>query len=816
MESFYINVILPLALRSPFTYRVPLEMVDEMIPGKRVVVPFGPKRLYTALIFETDVAPLKGHTPKEIAYVLDSVPVVTSLQLEFWLWVSQYYMCGLGMVMTAALPNAMRLSSQTNLILLDNEIAIDQLDEVDRMVLANLSDEKLTQIEIIEKLGRKSKIQKSIDKLIRLDLVAVDEALKEEVKPRVRYMVKVCNEYLSEKAMSEAMNKLDRAPKQLFVLTKLLELSGFFNGANLSVERKRLMNLTQSTAAIINALESKGIVKTFEEIDDLSTVTSQETMSSLSDTQKAAYNRLNEIWKDRDIALLHGVTGSGKTLVYAEAINEVVKSGGQVLMLVPEIALTTQLVSRLKGMLNADLMVYHSRFSSKERITMWNQALGENPPQVIVGARSSVFLPFKKLQLVVVDEEHEASYKQSEGLPHYNAKDSAMWLAHEHGAKVLLGSATPTVKSTYLSKSGRYGLVELKERYGNQSLPDIEVVDLRKALKERQMKADFAKESAEEIEKTLKAGKQIIIFQNRRGYAPYQICESCGWNAECVNCDVSLTYHRYFEKLLCHYCSYSLKQPTHCPRCASPRLIVKGLGTEKIEDDLEILFLDARIARMDADTTRKKSALQNIITAFEEGAYDILVGTQMVTKGLDFENVGLVVVMNADSLWSRPDYQAFERSFQLLTQVSGRAGRKLDRGKVLIQTYNPEHPVIKSVVHHSYEQMYQTQIQERERYHYPPFTKLVKIQVSHTDAKFNRSAAEFLAAKLRGVFGQRILGPEEPPIARIRNRYLRHIYVKLEKDVSHSKAKLALWQCIDLIEGHKEYKKARVQIDVDP
>ncbi|GAB5538007.1 MAG: primosomal protein N' [Salibacteraceae bacterium] len=816
MQPFFIDVIIPLALRTPFTYRVPDDMLEEIIPGKRVVVPFGPKRLYTALVYKIDTQPTKGHQPKEVHYLLDDEPIITGQQFQFWEWIAEYYMCGLGSVMLTALPSAMRLSSQTNVISTDSEVELERLSELDRMVLANLPNDKLTRVDTLESLATKSQIQRSLDALLRVGLVAVDESIQDTVKPKEKTCYTISDNLQSDDAIATMLDSLSNAPKQLAVMMKMLELSRYFDGAFELVERKRLLNQANASGAIIQSLLQKAILKEVKVVEDMNEHTESSDLYSLTDDQSKAMKALEDTWEMNNTTLLHGITGSGKTLLYAQAINKVVKAGGQVLLLVPEIALTTQLVGRLKTMIDAELMIYHSRHSNKERLTMWIQALGEQHPQVIIGARSAIFLPFKNLKLIVVDEEHDSSYKQSEGSPNYNARDAALWLARKNEAKVVLGSATPSVKSYHYAKTGRFGLVDLKTRYADQKLPEIAVSDLRKALKDRTMKADFTEECFQQISKTLQAKKQVIIFQNRRGYAPFQLCQSCGWSAECINCDVNLTYHRFFEKLLCHYCGHSIKLPTHCPQCGSAKLVVKGMGTEKIEDDLELLFPDARIARMDADTTRKKQALQNLITAFEEGSYDVLVGTQMVTKGLDFDNVGLVVVMNADSLWSRPNYQAFERAFQLLTQVAGRAGRKHDRGKVIIQTYRPEHPVLKSVLHNNYVSMYEAQVMEREQYKYPPFSKLVKIQISHRDAKFTKKAADYMAMELRKEFGSRLLGPEEPPIARIRNRYLRHIYLKLETSVSAKKARSILWHGVDLMDGHKEFKKARIQIDVDP
>ncbi len=816
MTPHFIQVIVPLALRGVFTYAVSEELLEEIIPGKRVVVPFGPKRLISAIVYKLEVQPVKGAKIRNVSYVLDNEPIITDDQFRFWEWLANYYMCGLGSIMIAAMPDAMRLSSQTLVVLSESNVDVELLTSLDKSILANLSTKGGTPVVNLEKIGNKASIQRSLDHLLRLGLVEVEESVVEQIKPKTQTFVVLEDTLKDEVKLSELLDMLVKAPKQLEVVMRYLEISGFFRANLQPVERNKLLNLSNSNASILNALLKKEVFYLHEELAYDPSLTGMDEGYQLSGKQKECADSILKAWNTNSTVLLHGVTGSGKTLVYADIMKRVRSTTGQVLFLVPEIALTTQLVERLKRMLNEEVLVYHSRFSNKERLTMWMQLRSSTPPRIIIGARSSVFLPFQKLDLVIVDEEHEVSYKQAESAPFYNAKDSAIWLAHHFGAKVLLGSATPTVQSYYLAKQGKFGLVELNERFGQLKMPKIELSDLRKALADKKMKGDFTPETMAQIQQTLNNKKQVIVFQNRRGYAPYQICQSCGWSAECNNCDVNLTYHKFFEKLLCHYCGYSLKQPKHCPQCGSAKLVVKGYGTEKIEDDLEILFPDARIARMDLDTTRKKMALENIITAFQEGSHDILVGTQMVTKGLDFENVAMVVVMTADALWSRPDFRAFERAFQLLTQVAGRAGRKTAQGKVLIQAYNLEHTVLDFVMRNDYKAMFETQIMERREFDYPPFSRMIRVQLGHPDAKLTKEASIFLGNKLRSFFGERLLGPEEPPIARIRNRYLRQMFIKLEISLSSQKSRDAIWSCVDDLEGHIDFRKVRLHIDVDP
>jgi primosomal protein N' (replication factor Y) (superfamily II helicase) len=815
MGAFYIKVIIPLSLRGTFTYSVPEDLIEEMIPGKRVVVPFGSKRYYSALIHEVNTTLRQAQTAKSIEYVIDNEPIITDMQFRLWEWISEYYMCGLGTIMLSAMPGAMRLTSASTVVLNPKSVSSDQLSDVDFDVLAQLAINESTAIQDIEKTMSKTKVQRSLDRLIKLGMVELQESMEEEGKPKTIAFIELSEQYNNEEALRELMEKLVRAPKQLEIVMRFLELSGYFERALQSVTRSKLLNMSNASPSILNTLIEKGVFEKKEVMDSFDLTMTDTSAPKFSDEQSRVISEVEETWSSKMTVLLHGITGSGKTNIYAELISRN-KKPGQTLILVPEIALTTQLVKRLENLLGQKIMVYHSRFSNKERLTMWLQMLSDQAPKIILGARSAVFLPFKKLDLVIIDEEHDASYKQHESSPFYNAKDSATWLASKFGAKVLLGSATPTVQSYYFAQTKKYGLVELNERFGAVKLPTINAVDLRSAHKDKKMQADFAPESVVKIKETIRAGKQVIIFQNRRGYAPFQLCEACGWSAECVNCDVNLTFHKYFEKLLCHYCGYSIKQPKKCPNCSSAKLKVRGYGTEKIEDDLEVLFPDLRIARMDLDTTRKKKALENIVQAFSEGAYDILVGTQMITKGLDFEKVGLVLVMNADSLWNRPDFRAFERAFQLLVQVAGRAGRKNDRGSVLIQTFKPDHPIIDLVKGHNYKGMFDEQLLDRRTFDYPPFSKLIKFQLSHKDAKFVKAAAQYLAQELRLSFGDRVLGPEEPPIARVRNRYLRQIYLKIETSLSASKSRNSIWQAIDLLEGHEEYRKVKCNIDVDP
>ncbi|MEX2597867.1 MAG: primosomal protein N' [Salibacteraceae bacterium] len=813
-DAFYIQVILPLALRGAFTYRVHNEQVEEVAIGKRVVVPFGKRRYYAAIIYKLNVQPPRGASIKDISYVLDDVPVVTDIQLRFWEWIGFYYMSGMGAIMNAALPNAMKISSQTTVSLNPEFEEYEEFTDDERMVIAQLQSRDSMGVNQLEGLGTKRAIQRAVNQLLKKGVILITEELKAEVKPQTIEHIVLARDFASDETLAGLLEDLGNAPKQFECVMRYLGLQES-GSMTLPIKKKQLTEGLGVSTSSITALIKKNV---FESIQLLRYEGLNDDPGSfhLNDIQRAGLQKIKDSFQNKSVALLHGVTGSGKTLVYAQLIKENIEAGKQTLFLVPEIALTTQLVQRVKKLIGAEILVYHSRFSNKERLTTWLRLVDSLGSEVVIGARSSLFLPLNNLGLVIVDEEHEGSYKQHEVDPHYNARDAAIWLAKEVGAKVLLGSATPSVETYFNAKRGKFGFAEIQKRFDDIQMPLIRLVDMTKSKKADMMKASFSAELIEAMKANLARRKQIILFQNRRGFAPFMICEACGWSAECTNCDVNLTYHKFFEKMLCHYCGYSLKLPRHCPNCSSAKLSVRGFGTEKLEDELEILFPNARIARMDLDTTRKKNAFQNIITAFDEQLVDILVGTQMVTKGLDFHNVGLVGVMNADGLWNRPDFRAFERSYQLLTQVAGRAGRKNARGEVLIQTFKMDHQVLQFVINNSYLAMYEHQMAERQQFAYPPFARMIRFQFAHPDAKMTRDAAEFFAGEVRNYFKSGVLGPEEPSIPRIRGKYLRHLFLKIDPLSSMKEVRKLLWMCVDKAEGHPDHRKVRIQIDVDP
>lgn len=813
-NPIYIQVILPIAVRGVFTYRCPVSMVPEIEIGKRVVVPFGQKRYYAGLVYKKDVALSKGLKPKDVAYILDEYPVINDAQLTFWEWMAQYYMSGLGAVMNAAFPNAMKLSSQTTIALNPSFEEFIEMSDDERMVLANIRPDASTYIKDLERLGSKKMIQRTINSLMKKGVVVLNEELDELIKPKLIVYVELNASYASEGKLKQLLDDLEQAPKQLEAVMRYLAFQKT-NDFRIPVKRSALTQVYKISSAVLKSLIEKGV---FELIEMYENAMFEDDLVNyqLNENQLNVIRELNKKFDKQKVALLHGVTGSGKTLVYAELIKQNAEQGKQTLFLVPEIALTTQLVQRLTKLIGEEIVVYHSKRSNKERLTAWLKLLESGGSEVIIGARSSVFLPFNNLGLVIVDEEHEPSFKQHESSPHYHARDAAIWLANQQHARTVIGSATPAIESMFNAKRGKYALAKLNQRHDQVQMPLISVIDMTKSKRAETVGSSFSGELVEAIKRTLFQGRQVILFQNRRGYSPYIICETCGWTGDCINCDVNLTYHKFFDKMLCHYCGYGIKKPVHCPSCGSAKLTLKGFGTEKLELELEQLFPKARIARMDLDTTRKKHAFQKLMDAFEERSLDILVGTQMVAKGLDFEHVGLVGVMNADALWNRPDFRAFERSFQLLTQVAGRAGRKRERGEVLIQTYRPEHPVINFVVNQGYDLMYTHQLSERQQFDYPPFVRMIKFEFAHPDPNRTKEAAQHFANLLRKHFKSGVLGPEEPSVPRIRGRFLRQLFLKHNTSTSISEVRKTIWNCVDHHEGSELHRSVQLRIDVDP
>lgn len=826
--TLFADVLLPLPLPGYYTYRVPFELNEIVQPGLRIVVQFGKKRIYTALIRK-----LHSNTPKvsDIKYilsVLENDPLVNEKQMQFWEWMAAYYMCTPGEVMNAAVPAALKLESETRIALnpaFDGNIG--NLNEKELMIAQALTAQKVLTITDVTKIADQKKIIPLIKTLIEKNVIIPEEELVTRYKPKTEIFVKINKEYLDEAKLKETFDKLEKkAPKQLEILMHIYSKMIQAKGKPLRTSRNEMLKTLNTSAAQLNALIKKGICEQYtQEISRLEET--GETNGSgveLNDHQKKAYAEVTEGFEKKDIVLLHGVTSSGKTEIYIKLIEEAINNGKQALYLLPEIALTTQIINRLRKAFGKKVGVYHSKFNENERAEIWNKVLLNSPGnekddgtyQVILGARSALLLPFSNLGLVIVDEEHDTSYKQYNPAPRYHARDSAIYLAKMHGAKTILGSATPSIESYFNAKHGKYHLVTINKRFGNVMLPEIFVADVKEESRRRRMKSHFTPFLLEHIEEALKNKEQVILFQNRRGFSIRLECDICHWMPECKHCDVTLTYHKKSDQLICHYCGYTQNVPDHCPACNNNKILMKGFGTEKIEEELPVFFPNAKVMRMDLDTTRSKYGHQQIINDFEDRKIDILVGTQMVTKGLDFENVSIVGIMNADNMISFPDFRSFERSYQLMAQVSGRAGRKNKRGKVIIQTYNPYHSVIRYVIENDYIAMYESQIAERNSFRYPPIYKLIQFTLKHKNAeKLNKSAREF-AMNMRKVFGGRVLGPEFPVVSKIRNEYLKNILLKIEKEYSLSKAKSTIRTLIENFKIDNDHKVVRIVIDVDP
>lgn len=824
VKTLFVDVILPLALPQAYTYRVPKDWNDSIVFGQRVIVPFGKGgKQYSGIVARVHESPPTQYQAKYIEAILDEFPIIHPVQLEFWNWLADYYMANIGEVLISALPGGLRLASETKVYLHpDYQKVVNDLSDDEFLLIEALELREVLNLKEISQILNIKHVQPKIKTLIEKKALMVEEEIKQRYKPKLVDYVQLSPEMSSEEKMKEAFDQLEKAPRQLELLMKYLDLSKHFSKSPQQVPKLELQKAINASSSLVNELVKKDIFEIFQkEAGRIHHEQATNPIKKLNEHQQKALEEVKGHFEKKDVVLLHGVTSSGKTEIYIKLIQEALERGEQVLYLLPEIALTTQIVRRLQAIFGEKVGVFHSRFNENERVEVWNGVLGFKPGishnfQLILGARSALFLPFSKLGLVIVDEEHENTFKQHDPAPRYQARDSAIVLAHMQKAKVLLGSATPSVESYYNAQQGKYGFVELNQRHGKVQMPEVLCADMQEATRKKKMHSHFTPELIKMMEESLEANKQIILFQNRRGYSPILLCETCGNAPQCINCDVSLTYHKYKRELNCHYCAYSIPLPSVCPSCGDTALQIKGFGTEKIEEELAHFLPNARVARMDLDTTRAKSAYHQIITAFEEEELDILVGTQMVSKGLDFDQVGLVGIMNADNMLHFPDFRAFERSFQLMSQVAGRAGRKKERGKVLIQSFNPNHQIIRQVIDGDYLGMYKNELVDRRNFHYPPFYRIIQLTLKHKEEQKTREGAQWLAAALRSIFGERILGPEAPGVARIRNYYHQNILLKLEKSASLNKSKKLLKEQLNEFAVHPDFKSVRVVIDVDP
>ena len=810
-----VRVILPLALPKPYTYYVPPELLPQIRFGIRVEVQFGKSKYYTALVIE-----VLGQVPdskklKAVSAILDEEPLITETQVRLWRWMAEYYCCTLGEVMHAALPANLKLSSETILTLnplFDDDFS--SLNDKAYLIAEALTIQKEITISDVQKILDQKTVYPIIKALIDKQVIYLKEELKHKYQPKRVACLQLQEPYRSQPGtLAEAFELVSRSEKQTQALMAYIQL----DKKQEFVRRQDIYKLVGADSAVLKAMEKKGIVEFFDrQVSRLGSYEEETTEAhELSAQQLQALQKIDEQFISKDVVLLHGVTGSGKTRVYIELIQKVIAGGGQVLYLLPEIALTTQIINRLQKVFGDDVAVYHSRLNNQERVEIWQSVLQGKP--VTLGARSALFMPFRQLDLVIVDEEHDPSFKQNDPSPRYQGRDSAIYLGLLHGAKVLLGTATPSIESYFNAKKRKYGLVEMPERFGGIKMPEIVVADAKTELQQRKLQAHFTTTLLDELKAALARGEQAILFQNRRGFAPYYQCQVCAWHSECIHCDVSLTYHKLHHNLKCHYCGYQTKMPLACPACGSKDLAIRGFGTEKIEDDIQVYLPDAKIGRMDLDTARSKQSFARIINDFEEGRLDILVGTQMVTKGLDFENVGVVGVLSADQLLQFPDFRAAERAFQLMTQVSGRAGRKHKQGKVVIQAFNPAHPVIANVVRNDFMGLYLREIQERQAFSYPPYFRLIHITLKHRKPQVLNEGAKLYSLRLKEKLGERVLGPAVPYVSRLRGYYLLTILIKLEKDrkLIHFTKQVIQEAAID-IRQREGLSGVRINIDVDP
>ena len=813
---YFVEVILPLSLAKTFTYSISEAEFFYIKPGMRVAVPFGKSKIYTALVIEIHRNQPTLYEAKEIHQILDENPIVTLIQIAHWQWIASYYMCAIGDVYRGAMPSALLLESET-LISQKTDIFVDSslLSDEEFLVYEALQQQSSLKVQDIIAILNKKNIFPVIQKLIDKNILVLQEEIQETYKPKLVRYVRLHEKYNSNQGLSELLEILKSAAKQKEIVMRYFQLSAT---EKKPITVKKLIEEANSSSAIVKALIEKEIFEDYllqeDRVNFDGNFLNKEL--KLSEAQNEAFVAIKDNFDSKEVCLLHGVTSSGKTEIYIKLIEEHLATGKQILYLLPEIALTTQLVGRLSAYFGNKVAVFHSKYNNNERIEVWNQVLqNSEKAQVVIGARSALFLPFNSLGLIIVDEEHEQTFKQADPAPRYHARDAAIVLAYSHKAKVLLGSATPSIETYFNAKSEKFGLVEITKRYGNVLMPAIELVDLKDKYFRKKMTGHFSDILIAEMTSALSLGEQVILFQNRRGYSPIIECLTCGHVPQCQQCDVSLTYHKHKNQLRCHYCGYSMAKPTNCHACSSVDLTTKGFGTEQIEQELVSIFPSSKIGRMDQDTTRGKFGFEKIIDSFKNREIDILVGTQMLAKGLDFDNVSLVGVMNADNMLYHPDFRAFERSFQMLTQVAGRAGRSEKQGKVIIQTYNPNHNTIQQVTNNDYLGMYNEQLYDRQIYKYPPYFRIIKITLKQRDYDKLKSGSMWLYQVMSQNLQMPVLGPEEPLISRIRNEYIRTIIIKIPQNVHIGNTKDAIQKMLNSFEAVAQFRAIKVTLNVD-
>ena len=812
----FVEVILPLSLSKTFTYCVSEAEYNYIKKGMRVAVPFGKSKIYTALVIEVHQNKPALYEAKEIHQILDESPIVTEIQIAHWQWIASYYMCAIGDVYRGAMPSALLLESET-IISQKTTVFVDEslLSDEEFLVYEALQQQSSLKVQDIMSILNKKNIFPVIQKLVDKNILVLQEEIQESYAPKLVRYVKLDSKYESNEGLGELLEILKNANKQKEIVLSYFQLTA---SEKKPITVKKLIEVANSTSAVVKALIDKEIFEEYyiqEDRVNFSGKTKEEPLQ-LSNAQQIAFEAIKDNFIEKEVCLLHGVTSSGKTEIYSKLIEDYLTTGKQILYLLPEIALTTQLVGRLRDYFGNKVAIFHSKYSNNERVEVWRQVLAaSSKAQIVIGARSALFLPFSNLGLVIVDEEHEQTFKQVDPSPRYHARDASIVLASSFKAKVLLGSATPSIETYFNAQSGKYGVVEISERYGNVRMPEIELVDLKDKYFRKKMSGHFSDTLIEEITTALSLGEQVILFQNRRGFSPVVECMTCGHVPQCSQCDVSLTYHKHKNQLRCHYCGYSMAKPTNCHACSSIHLTTKGFGTEQIQQELVALFPSTKIGRMDQDTTRGKFGFEKIIDSFKNREIDVLVGTQMLAKGLDFDNVSLVGIMNADNMLYHPDFRAFERSFQMMTQVSGRSGRSQKQGKVIIQTYNPDHNTIQQVVRNDYLGMYKEQIYDRQIYHYPPYFKLIKLTLKHRDFDKLKEGSMWLYQVIKQNLAIPVLGPEEPPISRIRNEYIRTILIKIPQKQSLQGTKKTIQKMLNSFESVAVYRSIKVSVNVD-
>lgn len=829
-NTIFVDVIVPLSVPNKFTYRVPKELNAVIGKGKRVIVQFGKTKFYTAIVYAIHNTPPKVYEAKYIDSVLDDEPIIGDKQLALWDWISHYYLCNPGDVMNAALPSGLKLTSTSHISLNANfsieEVEYNYFTDKEHVLLEALLNQSILSFDDVAMILGIKTVQPIINSLIKKQAVVVYEEVKDKYKPKLVSYIGLNSDLINHQdKLKLALDTLEKkAFKQAEVLMYVLHvLKTDEEAKQLGLIKKNSLLKKFDTTVLKSLVKKEYLIETEIETSRLLFENLKITKKELNQFQLTALASIEEQFESKQTVLLHGVTGSGKTEVYSALMQKVIDKGQQVLYLVPEIALTTQLINRIRSIFGNSVGIYHSKFSENERVEIWNSVLVNDTNStihkkfnIVLGTRSALFLPFSNLGLIIVDEEHDNSYKQQDPAPRYHARDSVMYLAGLHQCKVLLGTATPSFESYYNAMQKKYGMVQLNQRFGNADMPDLVICDLKKETQQQQNKSIFSHQLIDGITAALQKKEQIILFQNRRGFAPYTECTSCGWIPHCTHCDVSLIYHKQTNKLQCHYCGYSMQPPTSCGACGSNNLKYKGFGTEKIEEEIEILFPSAKVARMDLDTTRSKYAYKQLIDEFELGNIDILIGTQMVTKGLDFDKVSVVGVLNVDSILNFPDFRSFEKAYQLIVQVSGRAGRKKSKGTVFIQTNQPQHEVINHVLANDYLQFYQSQINEREQYHYPPFTRIIEIMTVAKDVNVVNDISQQLANQLKPLFGGMLLGPEFPLVAKIKDQYYKRILLKINREYSPTQVRGILKQELDSLQYNNKKSNYRIQIDADP